>query len=56
MDNHPVNQMMDEWLDDIGAGDVMPTIDAAIAKEDRWSFSYIRDITGGVSSHMLTPN
>lgn len=40
---------MDEWLDDIGAEDVMPTIDAAIAKEDRWSFSYIRDITGGVS-------
>lgn len=41
--------MMEEWLEDIGAAEVMTQIDAAIAKEDRWSFSYIRDITGGVS-------
>lgn len=50
--------MVDEWLEDIGAGDLMPRIDAVIAKEDRWSFSYIRDITGGVSyggfPHKLT--
>lgn len=51
--------MVEEWLEDIGQSHVLSEIDAAIQKEDRWSFSYVRDITGGVSHwnlHELTPD